>query len=464
MKATAAKMNALIGKGIGREDWIEMQLIHTFMRYARPALHAASVLLVVITATLYNTADPQTLWTWTAAAVAITLYRYRVVAIYQRTLRGVSGPRLHAFLVRYRWTWSLTALIWGSLMFVFFLKTPLYDQFLCMLVLVGMGGFAVGTFSSHIPAFRGYVDGLATSVFACLVWQLFVERGMPGTFNTYSMVFLVAVYWFVIRIAGARFHEVQRSNLELQFDNAALILSLTEKSLAAEEAVETTNRFIASAAHDLRQPVHALDLYATWLAAEPEFVAQIVPKILRSTNAITDLFNSLFDLAGLNSDPLRVKWQDVDLAALVQDLEVQYAPLAAERGLRLRMRSQPTVARTDPVLLRRLIGNLLSNAIRNTRQGGVLLALRRRKGIPYIEVWDTGVGIAHEHQDAIFKEFYRIPQQGTEEGFGLGLAIVSRLSQALGHPVTLASRAGRGSVFSVQLKTDWANLDIAYSD
>ncbi|MCZ8258078.1 MAG: HAMP domain-containing sensor histidine kinase, partial [Polaromonas sp.] len=271
-------------------------------------------------------------------------------------------------------------------------------------------------------------------------------------FNTYGMVGLVLIYWSVILVSGKRFHEVQRVNLELQFDNSQLIKSLTETSRAALEAVEIKNRFVASAAHDLRQPVHALGLYADWLATEPEFVEQIAPKIVRSTKAVNDLFNSLFDLAGLETDPLRVHLQDIDLAGLVQDLEAQYAPFARERNLRLRTRAASWRVTSDPVLLQRLVGNLLSNALRNTHRGGVLLALRKRRGVPCIEIWDTGVGIAKEHQKAIFQEFYRVPLQGTEEGFGLGLAIVSRLSDVLGHPVGMASRSGRGSVFWVELR------------
>lgn len=429
-----------------------MRLIHTFMRYARPALHSALVLLVVMVAILYRHVEPLALGLWATATAVVTLARYGVISIYQRTLVGVSGPPLRAFMARYGWTWPASAMAWGASMFIYFLKAPVYDQFLCMVVLVGMAGFAVGTFSSWLPCFKSYVNGLGVSVVIALLYELVAEGGMPSTFNTYGMLALVVIYWAVIRISGQRFHEVQRVNLELQYDNSTLIKSLTEQSRAALEAVEIKNRFIASAAHDLRQPVHALDLYAGWLAAEPEFVEQITPKIVRSTKAVNDLFNSLFDLAGLEADPLRVNPQDVDLAGLLQDLEAQYAPFARERSLRLRVRGATGQVRSDPVLLQRLVGNLLSNALRNTHRGGVLMAVRRRRGVPCIEIWDTGVGIAKEHQQAIFQEFYRIPLQGTEEGFGLGLAIVSRLSEALGHPVGLASRAGRGSVFWVELR------------
>ncbi len=451
MDSTAAIPPDRSVQGLSREAWVEMRLIHTFMRYARPALHAALVLIVIMVAILYRHVDSTGLGLWAAAVTAITLVRYRVISLYQRKLIGVSGQPLQAFMARYAWTWPLSAMIWGASMFVFFLKAPVYDQFVGMMVLVGMAGFAVGTLSSCLRCFKGYVDGLGVPPLAAMAYQLVIERGVPATFNTYGMVALVLIYWVVIRVSGQRLHEVQRANLELQFDNAELIASLTEKSRAALEAVDVKNRFIANAAHDLRQPVHALDLYAGWLAAEPEFVAQIAPKIVRSIKAVNDLFNSLFDLAGLESDPLRANWQEVCLAGLVHDLEVQYAPFAQERGLRLRTRAAPGRVLSDPVLLKRLVGNLLSNALKNTHRGGVLLALRRRRGAWCIEIWDTGVGIAKEHQQAIFQEFYRIPLQGTEEGFGLGLAIVSRLSRALGHPVGMASRPGRGSVFWVEL-------------
>ena len=229
-----------------------------------------------------------------------------------------------------------------------------------------------------------------------------------------------------------------------------MIQSLTAKSTAALEAVENKNRFIASAAHDLRQPVHALNLYASWLVDEPDLSQQVAPHIVRCTRAINDLFNSLFDFSGLNADVTKVDWQQVDLADVLADLKHQYAPLAHERGLKLRLRVKSCWVKTDPVLLKRMLGNVISNALKNTRQGGVLLALRMPAGRWRIDVWDTGVGIETRYQQAIFKEFYRVPRVGSEDGFGLGLAISWRLGQLLGHRLQLRSMPGRGSVFWIE--------------
>jgi signal transduction histidine kinase len=116
------------------------------------------------------------------------------------------------------------------------------------------------------------------------------------------------------------------------------------------------------------------------------------------------------------------------------------------------MRVAPGSVMSDPILLRRIVGNLVSNAIKYTDHGGVLVAARSRHSLRCIEVWDTGRGIAPAHQRDIFREFYKVPgYAGTEDGFGLGLYIVSRLSTILGHPVSLASRPGRGTVFRLML-------------
>jgi signal transduction histidine kinase len=435
-----------------REAWVDMQLASTFMRYALASLHSSVLVTAVIVALLYGSVDPLALGIWTVAAVAITLLRYAVIFAFRRKLDGVSGPPLYAFLARWGWAWPATGVIWGASMFVFFLKASTYDQFVCITVLVAMPTFAIGTFSTWLRAFNGYVDGLCLTVVAALVWQLLMGQAIPANFTTAGMFALALIYWLAIRMSGRRFYDVQRANVELQFDNHALVSSLTAKTRSALDAVAVKNRFIASAAHDLRQPVHALSLYASWLVAEPELVEQIAPKISRSTRAVNDMFDSLFDFAGLENAVLQPNFQIVDLTTLLQDLELQYAPVALERQLQLRTRTVAGLkVRSDPLLLKRLVGNLLSNALKNTVTGGVLLAVRRRRNAVHIEVWDTGVGVAREHQHAIFQEFYRIPQPGTDEGFGLGLAIVSALSRALGHPVGMLSRVGHGSVFWVQL-------------
>ena len=252
--------------------------------------------------------------------------------------------------------------------------------------------------------------------------------------------------------AGRRLNTVSRSTYRLQFSNQELIDSLTQQTQAALRAVATKNRFLASAAHDLRQPVHALSLYADWLGSEPEMVRDIAPRMLQSTRAINELFDSLFDLTRIEAGNYKVRLQQVDAAQLLTDLSKQYELAAQAKSLSLRVRVQPTTLWADPVVLRRMLGNLISNALRHTKRGGVLIALRQREDLLVFEVWDTGVGIAPEHQQAIFQEFFRISaHQGTEDSLGLGLTIVSKLATLMGYQLSLNSVLGQGSVFRVML-------------
>jgi signal transduction histidine kinase len=144
--------------------------------------------------------------------------------------------------------------------------------------------------------------------------------------------------------------------------------------------------------------------------------------------------------------------QRVEVPQLLADMLVQFGPVAAAKSLKLHTRAQRTSVWADPVMLRRILGNLLSNALRHTQQGGVLLAVRRRGDHLVFEVWDTGVGIALEDQQSIFQEFFRVSQhQGTEDSLGLGLTIVSRLCALMGYQLSLNSERGKGSVFRVML-------------
>jgi len=310
--------------------------------------------------------------------------------------------------------------------------------------------FSINSLSSHLPTMRRYLDTLAITVLAVMAWRMGVDLGWRGPGYHWWMLLLLVVFWQVLRQAGLRLHETHRKNFELQYSNERLIESLTRQTQAALDAVEIKNRFLASAAHDIRQPVHALGLYADWLGSEPELVHDIAPKIVESTKAVNRLFDSLFDLVRLDSGRIKLKIEELRLDQLLHDLELQYRPLAQAKGLKFRVHAVPGTVTSDPILLQRIVGNLISNAVKYTDRGGVLVAARAGRGGPRIEIWDTGVGIDPANQREIFREFYKVPSHaGTEEGFGLGLYIVGRLCNILGHPLQLKSEPGRGTVFKL---------------
>ena len=231
--------------------------------------------------------------------------------------------------------------------------------------------------------------------------------------------------------------------------------ALEEKKNEAERASVAKSRFLAAASHDLRQPLHALSLFAADLRHEAVTPPQqrLAGQINDSVRGISELLDALLDVSRLDVAGVTPLAVGQPLAETFRHLEAGFARSAAAKSLRLRFRPTRLQATTDPALLERLLGNLLTNAIRYTESGAVLVAARRRGGRVRIEVRDSGIGIAAEHRHAIFEEFYQIGNTARElgQGLGLGLAIVSRLARILGTRIEVRSAPGRGSVFSLDL-------------
>jgi signal transduction histidine kinase len=433
--------------------WVEAELVRSLMRTARTTQFVGVLLIPIFIGVLWDDARLSSLVIWSAAAVGLAAARFRVMGKYVREVAAAGAEEHLAFFRRYRFLWPLSALVWGLSTLLYFDRSPLADQFICWLIMAGLAMFSINSLSSHLRTLRLYLDTLAGTALAVMLWRIGVELGFRGPYYHYWIIALLVIFWLVLRQAGLRLHVTHRQNFELQYRNNQLIESLTRQTQAALDAVEIKNRFLASAAHDIRQPVHALGLYADWLGSEPELVHEIAPKIVESTKAVNALFDSLFDLVRLDSGKIKLNIEQVDLGKLLHDLELQYRPLAEAKGLQLRLHVRPGSVMSDPILLRRIVGNLVSNAVKYTQRGGVLVASRAREGAIHIEVWDTGLGIAPVHQREIFREFYKVPSHaGTEDGFGLGLYIVARLAAILGHPLSLSSRPGRGTVFRVALQ------------
>lgn len=436
-----------------RDQWVNAQLIGVLMDNMVPSLLAATLALPVLIFMMAGEVDLASLLIWTGLLVTMLVYRYRLIGIYQLRYDSSEGPQRMAFVERYQWTWGVMGFLWGGGVLLSYLKASPATQFVCGIVVLGQGLLTLTAFSAYLPVFRRYVHALVLSVFLGLAFNtLWATDATPAVEQSLALMALLMVFWWLLLVAGNRLHQIYRASFELQFSNQELIDSLTQQTRASIRAVATKNRFLASAAHDLRQPVHALSLYADWLATEPEMARDISPRILQSTRAINELFDSLFDLTRIDAGNYKVRLQNVDVLQLFAELATQFEPVAAGKSLKFKTYAKPTTLWADPVVLRRILGNLLSNAFRHTRRGGVLLGLRRREDVLVFEVWDTGVGIAREHQQAIFQEFFRVSQhQGTEDSLGLGLTIVSKLTTLMGYQLALSSEAERGSVFRVLL-------------
>lgn len=223
----------------------------------------------------------------------------------------------------------------------------------------------------------------------------------------------------------------------------------------AERATLAKSRFLAAASHDLRQPMHALGLFIAELAQHKHSaeVRRLVERIAASAGAIENLLDSLLDISRLDADVVRPNVRPFPLQPLLDRIATEERPGAQVRDLELRARPTDAWINSDPVLFERILGNLVSNAVRYTRKGRVLVACRRRGGKLRIEVRDNGMGIPEEALESIFQEFVQLhnPERARDKGLGLGLPIVRRLTDLLGHRLSLRSAPGRGSVFAVEV-------------
>lgn len=440
------------------EVWVRGELIRNLMANTRGAHWMSGAFMPAVVVLGWGFIPPWQLLVWLSLGVMVTLGRAWAEHVYNTRYASRSGVRQERFVQKYGWFWSAAGFVWGLSILLFFERTPLSSQFLCWLIVAGITTFSVTGLSLYPPLLRAFLNTVFLTVLVAILLRI-VELGFHGPNIHWGFLLMAVVYWRLLLRAGVRMHEAHRNNLELLYHNHVLINSLTQQRHAAVSAVAMKNRFLASAAHDMRQPVLALSLYADWLRNEPELVEEISPKIVRATRAVNTLFDSLFDLARFDTGQVTMKVEPIELENLLHDLELQYQPLAEAKGLDFRVRRLPGKVNSDPVRLRRMIGNLVANAIKYTEWGGVLLAARNtHRGIE-IQVWDTGIGIAREHRRDVFQEFYKVTDQGgTSDGFGLGLAIVARLSQALGHRVSMRSVKGRGSVFKVLLKDADPNM------
>ena len=254
--------------------------------------------------------------------------------------------------------------------------------------------------------------------------------------------------------------QTHRGELEKRIREATA--DLAAKKDMAERANFAKSRFFAAASHDLRQPLHALSLFVAALktrSQQPE-TQTLIDNIEASTAAMELLFNSLLDISRLDAGTIEAHPEHFSLRQLLGEIDKQFSALAAEKQLRLRFRPCDATLYSDPLLIERILANLIANAIRYTDDGGILVACRRRGRMVRLSVIDTGRGIPPDQLESVFQEFVQLHNSARDrsKGLGLGLAIVSRLGRLLGHRIDLQSRPQHGSIFSIDVPCGEARL------
>lgn len=349
---------------------------------------------------------------------------------------------------------GLNGLLWGALPWVTLDTSTTGGSVLAMSATAAIAGGAASTLSPVIQIYMAMVSSEVIMV-ATKLWLM----GDPA----YDVLAVAGVLYVLALIAQARNnHLATRDAVGLRFENAGLVAQLREKTEIAEAArreAERANaaksRFLAAASHDLRQPVHAQGLFLEVLADTPLDSRQqeLLTNIRASADASSEMLNSLLDFSRVETGGMEPKRQVFQLQPIFNKIEREFAPQAEAKGLVYRTRETDLQVHSDPSLIELVLRNLVSNAIRYTERGGVLVACRCKHNEAVLEVWDTGIGIAASQKREIFREFHQLgnPERDRRKGLGLGLAIVQGLARKLGHVLSLNSVPGRGSVFRLGL-------------
>jgi len=400
---------------------------------------------LLIAFTLWDSTPRNAMIVWLVCVLTLTILFAALWWTYQQSKTKIMGATKWGN--HYLMLGILIGCTWGSAGTL--LYTPEFFElilFLALILFAATGAVSAST-AVYIPAF-------IVSALPMLVPLMF-RFSMQGTVLHLTIALSIVIYLVILIYVVWNLNNTLLGSFRLRFENVDLVQKLSTEREKAEQANIAKSRFLAAASHDLRQPLHALGLFAGALddqAHTPE-MRNTVDNIRSSVSALDSLFNSLLDISKLDAGNITPQVQDFYIDALLDPMRKEYSPKAVENHIKFRVVASNRVVRSDPILLERIVRNLIDNAINYTRKGGVLLGCRWGENAIRIEIRDSGVGIRPDRQQSIFQEFYQIgnPERDRSKGLGLGLAIVDRLAHLLNYPISVSSLPELGSVFSIEI-------------
>jgi signal transduction histidine kinase/CheY-like chemotaxis protein len=434
-----------------RQEKILAGVIASVYRQVPQSVLGSIVLSFALVAAFWNTHNQNVLIAWFIAMLVESLVRLRVARSFAKSSQAVE--RVHTWA---SWWVALAAsagVLWGAAGVVFFSPQDPSHQLVLVAVILGVAFGSLTLYATHRPALFFFLP----LALLPLVGRMIAEQD-PAYYT--AAIVMLAVFGFA-SFFGRNFGEAMFESEKNNYENEVLVGQLmTEKRVAddarrdAENATRSKTQFFAAASHDLRQPLQAIGIYVTLLKKRVQGPAEpLVANLASAVESLSKLVEELLEISRLDSGAIQPRIQQVLLDDMFKSLEQEFTPMAANKGLALRVRRCGAAIDSDPLLLLRVMRNLLANAIKYTSKGGVLLAARPRGGLMSLEVWDTGAGIKQQELDRVFEEFYRGESgkgEGGGGGFGLGLSIVKRICGVLGHALIVTTRPGSGTVFRVE--------------
>jgi len=426
------------------------ELVRLLLRNIRSSALPYSMLAIILYALLYGEHDLFSLNCWLATVLAVHAANYGYTR-WCESRDAEHAPRLVIIIIAVltilqsaAWSSSVWFTINGS------------DQVGNILVITIVAAVMSVVMISLAPAWP-----LATLFGATSIAVGAFKFSQTG--NNYPVISLAGIpYVAALTFLSRNSYQTIKSAIELQFRNESLVEQLrvesndaTAAKKLAQDANQTKSLFLASASHDLRQPLHALSLLLESLSRTQPTVKQgiLIDKSLSATSDMANMLHAILDISRIEAGTITPEKVAFPLQPLLHKLETSLGPVADAKAVTYRSRETNCTVRTDPVLLEQILRNVIANAIHYTEDGCVLIGCRRRGKELQIEVWDTGIGIAADQLENIFNEFYQVgnPERDRQKGFGLGLSIVKGLANTLGHPYSLHSILGKGSCFRVRV-------------
>jgi signal transduction histidine kinase/ActR/RegA family two-component response regulator len=408
---------------------------------------------------MWDKVHPAAIVVWWLLMFANQVWR---LVEYARFRRGAPSEEAIGRLERvWRWGVMLSGAIWGVAGVFMYVPESREYQALLVIAIFAISTAAVQQLAQYASSLYGFLLPALLPLAARFAWE-------GGTAHIAVSVIILLVLYGLVTL-GLNLNRQYLVSLRRRYENIDLIEKLQEQMLAVQQAREqaelargeadaanrSKTRFLAAASHDLRQPLHALGLLAGTLLRRVRDPGEreIVESIGASVEALENQFNWLLEISRLDSGVILPHPEDFALTGVFDRVRGAFHAEAADKGLALEAFRTRAIAHGDPLLVERILGNLVSNAVRYTNRGKVLIGCRRRGDRIRVEVWDTGVGIAAAEQEKIFEEFYQVGnvERDRRKGLGLGLSTVKRLGALVGSQVSLASWPGRGSVFRFEL-------------
>lgn len=429
---------------------INAENIRTHYRGMPAAFIGIAIVATVIGIAIVPLTGPFVVYVWVGSVYVLSIARYLLWRSYHRKNPPPQDAKRwgrYAIVV-----YGISGIIWGVGNIV--LYTPGHIEYQLLLLFVSLGA-AMGALIGQIS----YMPTFYVFMYPLLILSAASFAREPDAIHI-AFSALMLVYLAVGTRLAQSLHRSYLESVNLRFENLELIENLRRQNETADQArqiAEDANvaksRFLAAASHDLRQPLHAMNLFVQTLEESelPDAERATLNNVRRSVDALEELFNALLDVSKLDAGVVPVDLATVPLLPIVERVVSEYRPMAQNKKLGLRIHGAQEFVHTDPMLLERILRNLVSNAVRHTPRGAVLIGWRRRGESLRLEVWDTGPGIPADQHQTIFREFTQLgnPERDRRKGLGLGLAIVERLGKLLRYPIELRSRLNRGSVFAV---------------